>query len=36
MLNVLDVHLPANHMEDNLLTNIYIQDIQPYLQDNVW
>jgi hypothetical protein len=26
MLNILYVNLPANHMEDNLLINIYTQD----------
>jgi hypothetical protein len=36
MLNILDVHLPANHMEDNLLTSIYTYDIQTYLQDVWW
>ena len=36
MLNILDVHQPANRMEENLLTNNYTPDMQPYLQDNVW
>lgn len=35
MLNILHIHLPANHMDDKLFTNIYTQGIQQCLQHNM-